>query len=89
MFRRGAIWMVDLREPEYSEPGYVRPVLILQSNAFNRTRIRTLIGVCITTNQDRGAEAGNVPIAPAESGLRQISVVNVSQIITFDNGVGP
>lgn len=84
VFKRGSIWLVDLPPPELSEPGFERPVLVLQVNEFNRTQINTIIGVAITTTEKRVADVGNVLILPEESGLREVSVVNVSQIITFD-----
>ena len=48
--RRGEIWWADLPEPRGSEPGFLRPVLIVQANAFNQSRIRTVIIAAITTN---------------------------------------
>lgn len=42
---RGQVWTADLGEPEGSEPGYNRPVLIVQNDAFNRSRLHTVIAV--------------------------------------------
>jgi mRNA interferase MazF len=81
---RGAIWWAELPESVASEPGYRRPVLIIQSNAFNRSRIHTVIAVAITTNLRLAGAPGNVRLAARESGLPKDSVANVSQIITVD-----
>ena len=81
---RGAIWWAELPDPVASEPGYRRPVLIIQSNAFNRSRILTVIAVVITTNLRLAEAPGNVRLAARESGLPKDSVANVSQIITVD-----
>ena len=84
VLKRGTIWHVDLPPPEGSEPGDIHPVLILQRNDFTRTGIRTVIGALITSNMMRGRDPGNVEISPEDSGLAENSVVNVSQIVTFD-----
>jgi mRNA interferase MazF len=81
---RGQIWSADLGEPEGSEPGYNRPVLIVQNDAFNRSRLHTVIGVVLSTNLRLVDAPGNVLIPARSSGLRKDSVANVSQIITVD-----
>ena len=81
---RGQIWSADLGEPEGSEPGYNRPVLIIQSDAFNRSRLHTVIAVVLTTNLRLVDAPGNVLIPAKASGLRKDSVANVSQVITLD-----
>lgn len=82
--KRGEIWWAELDEPQVSEPGYMRPVVIVQDDAFNRSRINTVIAVVITSNLKLAAAPGNVPLPTTESGLAKDSVVNVSQIITLD-----
>ena len=81
---RGQIWSADLGEPEGSEPGYNRPVLIIQSDAFNRSRLQTVIAVVLSTNLRLMDAPGNVLIPAKGSGLRKDSVANVSQVITID-----
>ena len=81
---RGAIWWADLPDPVASEPGYRRPVLIIQSNAFNQSRIHTVIAVVITSNLRLTGAPGNVRLDTRESGLPKDSVANVSQIVTVD-----
>lgn len=81
---RGQVWTADLGEPEGSEPGYNRPVLIVQSDAFNRSRLNTVIAVVLSTNLRLVDAPGNVLIPAKASGLRKDSVANVSQVITVD-----
>jgi mRNA interferase MazF len=81
---RGDIWWAQLPDPVASEPGFRRPVVIVQSNAFNRSRIRTVIAVVVTSNLSLAEAPGNVLLLPSESGLPKDSVANVSQIITLD-----
>lgn len=82
--KRGEIWWAQLREPAGSEPGFRRPILIVQSDDFNRSRIRTILGVAITSNLKLSAAPGNVSLPRRGSGLPRQSVINVSQIVTLD-----
>jgi mRNA interferase MazF len=82
--QRGEIWWADLPEPVASEPGYRRPVLIVQSDEFNRSRIRTVVAVILTTNLRLAEAPGNILVNTTETGLSRDSVVNVSQVITVD-----
>ena len=81
---RGEIWWADLPSPVASAPGGFRPVLVVQAEAFNRSRISTVIAIALTTNERLADLPGNVLLTPRESGLKIPSVVNVSQIITAD-----
>jgi mRNA interferase MazF len=81
---RGEIWWADLDEPRGSEPGHPRPVVILQRNSFNRSRINTVITVALTTNLNLVSSPGNVLVPAKDSGLSRDSVANVSQVITVD-----
>jgi mRNA interferase MazF len=81
---RGEIWWADLDEPAGSEPGYRRPVLIVQADAFNRSRIQTTIAVVLTSNLDLVEAPGNVLVPKAASGLPRDSIANVSQVVTLD-----
>jgi mRNA interferase MazF len=81
---RGTVWWAQLPEPIASEPGFRRPVIIIQSNAFNRSRIRTIIAVVLTSSLRLADAPGNVLIPATDSGLPKDSVANVSQIITLD-----
>jgi mRNA interferase MazF len=82
--RRGEIWWASLGEPQGSEPGFRRPVLIVQSNEFNESAIHTSICAAMTSNMRLAAAPGNVRVTRRASGLPQESVVNVSQLITLD-----
>ncbi|HEX6710961.1 MAG TPA: type II toxin-antitoxin system PemK/MazF family toxin [Rubrobacter sp.] len=82
--RRGEVWWAELSEPVVSEPGYRRPVFIVQSDDFNSSRIRTVIAVVLTTNLHLAEAPGNVPVSKEDAALPTDSVANVSQIITLD-----
>lgn len=82
--QRGDIWWADLGEPEGSEPGFRRPVLIVQSDAFNRSRLRTTLALVLTSNLRLLDAPGNVLVPANASGLPRDSVANVSQILTLD-----
>jgi mRNA interferase MazF len=81
---RGEIWWATLPVPKASEPGYRRPLLVIQSDDFTRSRINTIIAVVITSNLRLVDAPGNVLLSHKDSGLRRKSVVNVSQLITVD-----
>ena len=84
--QRGEIWWADLPEPRRSELGYRRPVLVVQADSFNRSRIQTVIVAVITGNTDLADAPGNVPLPANSTGLPRDSVVNVSQLLTLDRG---
>ncbi|GAB4361994.1 MAG: type II toxin-antitoxin system PemK/MazF family toxin [Bryobacter sp.] len=89
LLRQGQIWWADLGEPRVSGPGYRRPVLILQANAFNRSRLATVVDTARSTNL-RWAEApgneapGNLLLPQACTGLPRDSVANFTQIFTLN-----
>ena len=71
-------------EPLGSEPGYDRPYVIVQNNAFNDSRINTVVVCGLTSNLRRGGDPGNVLLFPGEADLPEQSVVNASQIVTLN-----
>ena len=73
-----------MRAPAGSEPGFRRPVLIIQSDDFNRSRIQTVLALAITSNLNLAAAPGNVPLPRRGTGLTRQSVINVSHIVTLD-----
>lgn len=81
---RGEIWWAELPEPRGSEPARKRPVLILQADEFNRSRINTVVCAVLTSNLALADAPGNVMIEKECSNLPKDSVANVSQIITLD-----
>ncbi len=83
---RGEIWCAALPRPVGSEPGYRRPVLIVQSNDFSRSRMATVIVVILTSNIKLAEAPGNVFLPRGMTGLPKDSVANVSQVYTIDKG---
>ncbi|HLP87823.1 MAG TPA: type II toxin-antitoxin system PemK/MazF family toxin [Nostocaceae cyanobacterium] len=81
---RGEIWWANLSDPLGSEPGFRRPVLIIQNDVFTQSRINTIIVVIITSNTRLAEAPGNVFLPHEVSGLPKDSVANVSQILTVD-----
>ena len=82
--QRGEIWWASMGSPRRSEPGHRRPVLIIQSNEFNRSRIATVIAATVTAKLELARAPGNVLLSRRASGLRKQSVVNLSQVVTLD-----
>lgn len=82
--RRGELWWASLPDPAGSGPGGRRPVLVVQSDPFNDSRIATVLVAVITGNLALADAPGNVRLAKRDSGLPRASVVNVSQILTVD-----
>ncbi len=82
--RRGDIWWANLPEPAGARPGYRGPVLVLQSDAFNQSRIGTVVVLVITKNLELAKAPGNVVVTARVTGLAVDSVVKVSQILTLD-----
>ncbi|MBK6734485.1 MAG: type II toxin-antitoxin system PemK/MazF family toxin [bacterium] len=81
---RGEVWWAELADPRGSEPGFRRPVVVVQADAFNRSRIGTVVVVAITSNLGLAAAPGNVLLPGCDSGLERESVANVSQVLTLD-----
>jgi len=84
---QGDIWWAELGAPAGSGPGFRRPVVVVQGNSFNRSRIATVVCVPLTSNL-RWAEApGNVLLPARATRLPKDSVANVSQLLTLDRGL--
>lgn len=81
---RGEIWWADLPEPSGSEPGFRRPVVVVQGDAFNRSRISTVVCVPLTSNLGWAEAPGNVLLPARLTGLPKDSVANVTQVVTLD-----
>ena len=84
---QGEVWWANLPDPEGSGPGFRRPVIVVQGDAFNRSRIATVVCVPITSNLRWADAPGNVLLPAASSGLPRDSVANVSQIVTIDRAL--
>ena len=83
---RGSIWWADLGAARGSGPGFRRPILVVQADAFNRSSIQTVIAVILSSNMRLLDAPGNVLVTARRAGLPKDSVVNVSQMITLDRG---
>jgi mRNA interferase MazF len=81
---QGEVWWADLAEPSGSEPGFRRAVVVVQGDAFNRSRIASVVCVALTSNLRWADAPGNVLLAARATGLPKDSVANVSQLVTLD-----
>ncbi len=84
---QGEVWWADLRAPSGSEPGFRRPVVIVQGDALNRSHIATVVCVPVTSNLRWADAPGNVRLSAKATGLPKDSAANVSQIVTLDRTV--
>jgi mRNA interferase MazF len=84
VIRRGSIHWADLGEVAGSKPAKRRPVLVVSSDAYNRSRLTTVVVAVITSNTERAAMPGNVFLPAMASGLPKDSVVNVTALATLD-----
>lgn len=81
---QGEVWWADLLAPTGSGPGFRRPVVVVQGDALNRSRLATVVCVPLTSNAPWADSPGNVRLSPRLTGLPKDSVANVSQIVTLD-----
>lgn len=81
---QGDIRWADLGDPVGSTPGYRRPVLVVQSDSFNRSRIGTILCVPLTGNITRANLPGNVLLSASQTGLDRDSVANTSLTLAID-----
>ena len=84
---QGEIWWADLPAPVGSGPGFRRPVVVVQGDALNRSRLATAVCVPLTSNLRWADAPGNVLLASGTTGLPQDSVANVSQVIALDRNL--
>jgi mRNA interferase MazF len=82
--QKGELWWAALQKPRGSEPGYRRPVAIAQSDDFTASRIETVIVASITSNTRLAFAPGNILLRRREAGLKQDSVINVTQLLTVN-----
>jgi mRNA interferase MazF len=81
---QGEVWWADLAEPAGSEPGFRRPVVVVQGDAFNASSLRTAVCVVLTSNTRWADAPGNVLLTARATGLPKASVATVSQLVTLD-----
>jgi mRNA interferase MazF len=84
---QGDVWWADLEEPVGSEPGFRRPVVVIQGDDFNRSTLRTVVAVSLTSDLRWASAPGNVRLTSRATGLSRDSVANVSQIVTLDKSI--
>ena len=81
---QGDVWWAELGVPVGSTSGYRRPVVVVQSDTLNRSRIATVVCVPLTSNLKWGQAPGNVVLSAKVTGLSKDSVANASQIAAID-----
>jgi mRNA interferase MazF len=84
VIERREVWWAALEEPRGSEPGFRRPVLVVQADAFNRSRIRTTLTVVLSSNLRLLDAPGNVLLPSRVTGLPKDSAAVVTQVVTLD-----
>lgn len=82
--RQGEVWWADLPEPAGSEPGFRRPVVVVEGDWLNRSRIGTVVCVPLTSNLGWAEAPGNAIVPGDVAGLPRDSVANVSQVVAID-----
>ncbi len=83
---QGDIFWLVLDEPEGSEPGYRHPFVVIQNDAFNKSKISTAVVCALTSNVKLASAPGNILLTKGEGDLPKSSVVNISQVMTIDKG---
>jgi len=83
---QGEVWWADVPPPIGSEPGFRRPVIVVQGDALNRSRIATVVCVPLTSNLKWAGAPGNLLLKARATSLSKDSVANVSQIVALDRG---
>ena len=84
---QGDIWWADLPQPTGSGPGFRRPVVVVQADSLNRSRIATVVCIPLTSNVKWAKAPGNVMLSSRLTGLSKDSVANVSQIVSLDKAL--
>ena len=87
MISQGDVWWAEIPTPTGSGPGYRRPVVIVQGDALNRSRIATVVCVPLTSNLKWAEAPGNVLLTARHTSLPKDSVANVSQIVAIDRAL--
>lgn len=87
MISQGEVWWADVPEPVGSGPGFRRPVVVVQCDALNRSRVGTVVCVPLTSNLRWATAPGNVPLPSKATGLPKSSVANVSLILALDKAL--
>ena len=85
--RQGEIWWADLSDPLGSGPGFRRPILVIQGNPFNESKISAVVCIPLTSNLKWGAAPGNILLKKRVTGLAKDSIANVSQMVSLDKSI--
>jgi mRNA interferase MazF len=81
---QGEVWWADLGDPIGSEPGFRRPIVVIQGDPLNRSHLATVLGVVLTSNLKWAQAPGNIALTSRMTGLPKESVANVTQLVTLD-----
>lgn len=81
---QGEVWWADLPAPAGSAPGFRRPVVVVQGDSFNRSRLATVVCIPLTSNLAWADSPGNVALSARATGLPKDSVANATQILSLD-----
>ena len=84
VINQGDLYWVDLGEPRGSEPGFRHPFVVIQNDAFNKSKINTVVVCALSSNIKLSQAPGNVLLKKGEANLPKASVVNVSQVMTLN-----
>jgi mRNA interferase MazF len=84
VIERGEVWWADIAPPAGSGPGFRRPVVVISADAFNQSRINTVLVAVVTSNVELARAPGNVSVLAGAVGLAKDSIVNVTQLTTLD-----
>jgi len=84
---QGEVWWADVPSPIGSGPGFRRPVVVVQGDPLNRSRLATVVCVPLTSNLKWADAPGNALLGSRVTGLSKDSVANVSQIVTLDKSL--
>lgn len=84
VIRQGDVCWAELPVPTGSGPGFRRPVIVVQGDALNRSRVATVVCVPLTSNLRWADAPGNVLLTASMTGLPRDSVANVLQVVALD-----
>lgn len=84
VIKRGDIHWVDLGPVIDRGPAKRRPVVVVQSDSHNRSRIGTVVVAAITSNTSRSVFPGNVFLPAESTNLSRDSVAVVTELLTLD-----
>ncbi len=84
VIERGGVYWADLGPAIGSRPAKRRPVLLIQSDNYNESRLATVLVAVITSTTALAAMPGNVFLPASTTDLPRDSVVNVTAVVTLN-----